>query len=201
VNLVRFTPSRVEVWVERTATGQVNRYELPALPFQDTQLAGLVDKRAFWMGAPARGASAGLRHRPVGARGISPLLTDRLAEVALDGMAGAGSATSDALPGFAVSVRILAGGVELPARFEEDCLAETVCVSGALPGRSELFLRIIGPRPNGHLWVNLVRFTTSRVEIEIEQIATGVRRTYVLGQVPPLSDQLPGRLDREAFSP
>ena len=79
--------------------------------------------------------------------------------------------------------------------------AETVCVGGAVPGRSELFLRVIGPRPNGFLWLNLVRFTPSRVEVEIEQLASGERKTYVLEQVPSQSDQLPGRLDRQAFSP
>lgn len=202
VNVVRFTPSRVEVWVERTATGQVNCYELPPLPAQNTQLAGLVDRRAFWTGGDAAGAAGDTpRRRPLGAPGVSPLLAQALAPAAVGGGAGAAKATSEALPGFEVSVRILANGVEQPARIEDDCLADTVCVSGALAGRSELFLRVIGPRPNGFLWVNLVRFTTSRVEVEIEQLETGETKTYVLPQVPNGSDELPGRLDREAFAP
>lgn len=198
VNLVRFTPSRVEVWIEETATGKVNYYDLPALPSHDTQLAGLVDKRAF---STAAAAGPSLRRRPLGRAGVSavPLGRPRNADHGTAG--GAATFIPEAFPEFRLSVKILVDGVELPVRVEDDCLAETVCVSGALPGRSELFLRIIGPRPNGRLWVNLVRFTTSRVEVEIEQLATGESQTYVLGQVPPQSDQLPGRLDREAFSP
>ncbi|HUF77372.1 MAG TPA: hypothetical protein VMR44_00505 [Thermoanaerobaculia bacterium] len=46
-----------------------------------------------------------------------------------------------------------------------------------------------------------MRFTTSRVEVEIEQIATAQKQSYVLGEVPRQSDQLPGRVDKEAFSP
>ena len=198
VNLVRFTPSHVEVWAERIASGEVNYYELPALPPQDTQLAGLVDKRAFPADLGAAWTSP--RRRLPGSPGV--------ASVEPGWRAGAPSAgtrpatfTSEAFPGFAISVRIVAGGDEQPVRAEADCLAETVCVSGAVPGRSELFVRLIGPRPNGYLWLNLVRFTPSRVEVTIEQLASGERRTYVLEQIPSDSDQLPGRLDRQAFSP
>jgi hypothetical protein len=107
---------------------------------------------------------------------------------------------SPELPGFRFTVRIFAGG-EVDARREPDCLAETLCVSGAVPGRSEVFVRLIGPRPNGHLWVNLVRFTTSRVEIEIQQDATGVKRSYVLPAIGPSSDALDGVVDTMAFRP
>jgi len=201
-NLVRFTPSRVEVWAEQIATGQVNYYELPALPGHDTELGGLVDKQAF-SPVDAAGAAAGrsVRPRPLGAAGVSALEPASGLAPRLFGRPGAATFTSEAFPGYRFTVRIFANGEEQPARLEGDCLAETVCVSGALPSRSELFLRIIGPRPNGFLWVNLVRFTTSRVEVEIEQLATGEKRTYVLDQVPGQSDELPGRIDREAFSP
>jgi len=109
--------------------------------------------------------------------------------------------TSPGLPGFRFKVRITAGDQVFAGTKEPDCIPETVCVSGALPGRSELFLRMIGPRPNGYMWTNLVRFTTSRVEVEIEQLATGETRTYVLEQVPRASDELPGSVDKEAFMP
>jgi hypothetical protein len=201
VNLVRFTPARIEVWVERVATGEVCYYDLPALPPQDTQLAGLVDRQAFPAAGSAGATGTSLRARLLGASGVSAIVTGRPSRSAPAPTGDAATFTSDELPGYAFSVRIVANGVEQPAQAEEDCLPETVCVSGALPGRSELFLRLIGPRPNGFLWVNLVRFTTSRVEVEIEQLGTGERKTYVLPQVPAGSDELSGRLDREAFSP
>jgi large repetitive protein len=102
-------------------------------------------------------------------------------------------------PGFRFWVRISANGQTLPARRELLCLPETVCVSGALPGRSELFLRIVGPRPNGFLWPILVRFTTSRVEVWIEQVSTGVLQHYVLDAATPGSDELNGLFDRRGF--
>jgi hypothetical protein len=37
----------VELWVERTATGQVNYYRLEALAPSDTNVAGLLDREAF----------------------------------------------------------------------------------------------------------------------------------------------------------
>lgn len=201
--LVRFTPSRVEVWAEQLSTGQVNYYDLPALPSADTELAGLVDKEAF----PSRGAgqvpAAAIRHRPVGAPGVTPLASplQSLDSPLLRSRSEPVTFASDAFPDYLFTVRIFSAGDEQPVQVEENCIPETICVSGALPGRSELFLRIIGPRPNGFLWTNLVRFTTSRVEVEIEQLATGETRVYVLDEVPRQSDQLPGRVDKEAFLP
>lgn len=49
--------------------------------------------------------------------------------------------------------------------------------------------------------VLLVRFTTSRVEVEIERLDTGEIQSYVLDEVPRGSDRLPGRVDRQAFTP
>lgn len=203
LNLVRFTPSRVEVWVEQTASGQVNYYDLPPLASSATELSGLVDKLAFLPRGDAAARSARVRSRAPGDPGVSWMEPGSLQAATAQGGGSSDAATftADAFPGFAFTVRILAGGQEQPVRPESECLAETVCVSGAVPGRSELFLRLIGPRPNGYLWVSLVRFTPSRVEVEIEQLATGLRRTYVLDQVPSQSDQLPGRIDREAFLP
>jgi hypothetical protein len=113
--------------------------------------------------------------------------------------------TTPEIPGFRFRVRIVSptggeGGAEPPVR-AEPCIPETLCVSGALPGRSELFVRIVGPKPNGRLWPTLVRFSTSRIEIWIEQLATGIVRHYVLDGATPGSDALPGRFDRDGFPP
>jgi ELWxxDGT repeat protein len=102
-------------------------------------------------------------------------------------------------PDFRFWVRISAGDQVLPARREPLCIPETVCVSGALPGRSELFLRIVGPRDNGFWWPILVRFTTSRVDVWIEQTSTGVLQHYVLDAATPGSSDLDGLFDRRGF--
>jgi hypothetical protein len=109
--------------------------------------------------------------------------------------------TSDALPGFDVWVMISAGGVPVVGSKEPACIPETLCVSGRLPGRSEVFVRVIGPRPNGRLWPTLVKFTTSQVEVWIEQVATGEVEYYVLEEARPGFDELPGLFDREGFEP
>lgn len=108
--------------------------------------------------------------------------------------------TSPALPGFRVKGRITAG-TEVRSVRSEPCLGETVCLSGAVPGRPELFVRVIGPRPNGYLWPTLVRFTTSQAEVWIEQPATGAIRYYLLEAVPRDSDELSGLVDRTGFLP
>jgi hypothetical protein len=144
-----------------------------------------------------------IRSRPLGTSGVVPFELGRRGTLApgIGALPAPATFTSPAFPGYRFTVRIFAGGEEQPARVEPDCIPETVCVSGALPGRSELFLRMIGPRPNGYMWVNLVRFTTSRVEVDVEQLATGETRAYVLEQVPRASDALPGWVDKAAFLP
>lgn len=111
--------------------------------------------------------------------------------------------TTDAMPGFRVKARLTSAGAAPPlaGRKEARCLPETLCISGALPGRPEVFLRVIGPRPNGFLWVQIVRFTPSQVEVWVEQESTGAARSYVLEAVPRDGDELPGLIDRTAFRP
>lgn len=213
-NLVRFTPSRVEVWAEQISTGKINYYDLPALPRENTELTGLVDKEAFLLAASSGLMEPSIRAHSLGLSGMAPLdlgppdsasvfepTTPPQSASHVGESPKATTFTSEVFPGYGFTVRISSGNEEQPVQVESDCLPETICVSGALPGRSELFLRIIGPRPNGFLWTNLVRFTTSRVEVEIEQLATGDIKTYVLDEVPRQSDQLPGRVDKEAFLP
>ncbi|HEX2642753.1 MAG TPA: fibronectin type III domain-containing protein [Thermoanaerobaculia bacterium] len=115
---------------------------------------------------------------------------------------GNGFFTSPEFPNFRFRVRIVdPSGTTVAGRRETACLPDTVCVSGQLAGRSEVFIRIIGPRPNGFLWPTLVRFTPSRVEVDIQQISTGVTKTYILPAVPASSDELNGLQDREGFLP
>lgn len=109
--------------------------------------------------------------------------------------------TDPSYPDFRFRVEITAGGTPIETRREEDCQQDTVCVSGALPGRSELFIRILGPRPNGYFWPTLVRFTPSAVRVEIEQLSTGERKLYSLSAVPPGEDELSGTQDRTGFLP
>lgn len=99
------------------------------------------------------------------------------------------------LPGFEVKVRI---GTTAGASVA-DCVPETLCVSGALAGRPELFVKVVGPRPNGHLWVQVARFTPSPAEVWLRRIATGRVNHYLLGPVGPASPGVPGLQDRRAF--
>lgn len=102
------------------------------------------------------------------------------------------------LPGFEVQVRI---GGERRGEPEPLCIEETLCVSGAVPGRSEVFVRVVGPKPNGRLWPTLVKFSTSEVEVWIRQLGTGEIEYYRLRGARPGFDELPGLFDREGFEP
>jgi ELWxxDGT repeat protein len=108
--------------------------------------------------------------------------------------------TSASLPGFRVKARLTSGSDVRGVR-QEPCIGETVCLSGALPGRPELFVRVVGPKPNGNLWPTLVRFTTSTAEVWIEQIKTGTVRYYRLEAPPRDSERLDGFFDRTGFLP
>ena len=81
------------------------------------------------------------------------------------------------------------------------CIPETLCIHGALAGRPEVFLKLIGPRPNGFLWVQAARFTPSQVELWVEQTATGTVRYYQLAPIGPTADDVSGLQDRQAFAP
>lgn len=110
--------------------------------------------------------------------------------------------TSPEVPGFRVKARITApGGAEQPVRSEAVCIPETLCISGAVPGRSEVFVRVVGPKPNGKLWPTLVRFTTSTVEVWIEQLASSELQYYRLEGASPGSSDLSGLFDRDGFTP
>jgi hypothetical protein len=113
-----------------------------------------------------------------------------------------GFLTSSEFPDFRVKVQIFpAAGNPIAGKKEIPCQPETFCVSGAVAGRPEVFVRVLGPRPNGYLWPTIVRFTSSRVEVEIQQISTGEIKRYTLDAVPASSDALPGLQDRTGFKP
>ena len=110
--------------------------------------------------------------------------------------------TSPELPGYRVWVLI---GASSPAprwgTEEPLCLAETLCASGSVPGRTEVLVRVVGPKPNGFLWPTLVKLTTSDVDVWIEQTSTGEVRHYFLPGASPGIDTLDGLFDRFGFSP
>jgi hypothetical protein len=106
------------------------------------------------------------------------------------------------VPGFRFKVRITAGnGAPREGREEPVCIEETLCVSGAVPGRSELFLRVVGPKPNGFLWPHVVTFSTSQIEVWVEQPKTGEVQYYLLPAATPGSSDLSGLFDRGGFRP
>ena len=108
---------------------------------------------------------------------------------------------SPQLPGFSAQVRIAAGGGTFPGIRENDCIAETICVRGLVPGRPEIFIKVVGPRPNGYLWSQVTRFTPSKVDVWLRQDSTGAIRWYRLDAVPPTAGELSGIEDRTAYLP
>lgn len=108
--------------------------------------------------------------------------------------------TDPQYPDFRFRVELVAGAKVFEGAREDSCLPDTVCVSGALPGRSEVFIRILGPRPNGFLWPTLIRFTPSQVKVEMEQLSIGATKLYTLPAVPPGGD-LSAVQDRKGFEP
>jgi hypothetical protein len=110
--------------------------------------------------------------------------------------------TTSRIPGYRFQVQITnAAGQKITGRKESFCLQDTLCVSGALAGRSEVFVRVIGPRPNGYFWPTMVKFTTGKVEVWIQQTSTGAGKYYELDAARPGQDLLEGLFDRMGFRP
>ena len=100
---------------------------------------------------------------------------------------------SPRVPGFRFKVQV----GQILGRQEPACVLRTLCVSGAVVGRTEVFLRVSDPKPDGRLWPSLVKLTTSAVDVWVMQTATGLLRHY---QLPDSAGAaLPGFLDREGF--
>ncbi len=107
---------------------------------------------------------------------------------------------SPSLPGFEAKVRITAGSA-IAGNRETDCIPETLCVSGALAGRPEIFVKVIGPRPNGFLWAQISRFTPSKVEVWLHQLSRDEINYYILDALGSTEDNVSGLQDRTAFLP
>jgi len=106
--------------------------------------------------------------------------------------------SSPQLPGFEAKALI---SDATAGRREAACIPEALCLSGALAGRPEIFVKVIGPRPNGYLWTQISRFTPSKVEIWLRQTSTGQTNYYLLPAVGAASDDVSGLQDREGFTP
>ncbi len=106
--------------------------------------------------------------------------------------------TTAALPGYQFKSQISGNRA---ATLVADCVPETLCLAGAIPTRAEVFVRIIGPRGNGFLWPEVVRFTVSQVELWVQKTPTGPINYYKLPAVSQDSDVLNGLVDREGFLP
>lgn len=107
--------------------------------------------------------------------------------------------TTPSLPDFRFWVRIDDQRIGSPA--DTPCPNETVCVSGAIGVRAEVFVRIVGPRGNGYLWPNIIKFNTTKTEVWIEQVSTGVTKYYLLPALDRNTDLLPGLVDKVGFRP
>jgi hypothetical protein len=116
------------------------------------------------------------------------------------GPPGAEWLTAPLLGDFEVQVRITAGDSVQPSQQEvAGCDPETVCVSGALPGRIEALVRVPGPRPNDCFWPTITKLTSSQVEVWVRRISTGEVNYYVVDGSSPGSSDLPGFFDRTGF--
>lgn len=110
--------------------------------------------------------------------------------------------TAPDLGDFQVQVEISADGVVQPTQQElAGCDPETVCVSGAVPGRVEALVRVVGPKPNGCFWPTITKLTTSTVDVWVQRISTGQVNHYVVDGSSPGSSDLPGFFDRGGFCP
>jgi hypothetical protein len=180
--IVKFTTSRVDVWVYQISTGKVRHYRLAGAAPGTDELPGLFDRNGFdpspLSGKPVVEPTAGSAPPPP----KRPIDWDRWGD-------------------FRFHARIRNGDVIQGVRREIACIDETLCLSGAIPGRSEVFVRLVGPKPNGKLWPTIVKFTTSTVEVWIEQISTGEKRYYRLEGATRGEDELTGLFDRNGFEP
>jgi hypothetical protein len=110
--------------------------------------------------------------------------------------------TAPLLGDFQVKIQISADGD--PQNVSQElatCDPETVCVSGALPGRVEALVRVAGPKPNGCFWPTLTKLSTSTVEVWVQRISTGEVNYYLADGSSPGSSDLPGFFDRRGFCP
>ena len=197
--IVKFSTSQIEIWIEQTATATIRYYKLAAVDPGETLLAldGLAHKLGF-LPSGSESAIVEVSENPPEQDDLSFLFDE-----ADPPPPGGDWLTTSALPGFRVKARIQSGNDPIAGTKVEECIGETLCVAGALAGRAEVFARVVGPKPNGYLWPTIVKFSTSQIEIWIEQTATGAVRYYELAAVAPGADllRLDGLADKLGFSP
>jgi hypothetical protein len=189
--MVRFSVSRVEIWIDQVAGAPLRYYDLASLPASTLVLSGINDSEAF---DPKELTPAAVDHLALTDSSLPASEADPAAP------AGAWLETPE-LPGFRFKTLIGEGGSQRDGTKVTDCVPETLCVAGSIANRTEVFVRLIGPRGNGFLWAQLVRFTVAPVELWIEQSATLAVRYYKLDKLPSSTTELPGRNDSQAFLP
>ncbi len=180
-SLIKLTTSAADVWIVQTATGLLRHYRLEGSSPGSSALPGILDREGF---LPAPSEAEPLVESAKAADS-DPQPPDRWIE-------------SAEVPGFRIQARLTSAGESRILR-KEACIAETFCLSGALPGVTELLVRVPGPRPNGYYWPTLARFTPAALEVWVQQRTTGAVRYYRLNPQPPGSSQLDGYFDRQGF--
>jgi ELWxxDGT repeat protein len=182
-SLVKLMTAAVEVWALQTATDHLRHYRLEATDPAGSTLEGLLDRNGFQDLTGALESSVAEAKTPKAPKPPQP--PGRWIE-------------SKTVPGFRVQARLTMGGKSQLLR-REPCIAETFCLSGAVPGQAELLVRVTGPRPNGYYWPMLARFTPAALEVWIEQRKTGKVRYYRLNSPASGSAALDGLVDRQGF--
>jgi ELWxxDGT repeat protein len=179
-SLIKLTTSAVDVWVLHTATGHLRHYRLNGSDPAGSTLEGILDREGFGNLPGALEAAAGEAKKPK-----TPQPPGRWIEY-------------KAAPGFRVQARLTSDGTSRILR-REPCVAETFCLSGAVPGLTELLVRVTGPKPNKYYWSSLARFAPATLEVWVQQRKTGKVSYYRLDAPPAGSSDLDGYVDRQAF--
>jgi ELWxxDGT repeat protein len=179
-SLIKLTTSAADVWILQTATGLLRHYRLEGSGPGST-LPGILDREGF---LPAPGET-------------EPLV-ENAKVAAADPQPPGRWIESAEVPGFRIQARLTSAG-EIRILRKESCIAETFCLSGALPGVTEVLVRVPGPRPNGYYWPTLARFTPAALEVWVQQRSTGTVQYYRLNPQPANSSQLDGYFDRQGF--
>jgi len=165
----------------RIAGAPLRYYDLASLPASTLVLSGINDSEAF---DPKETTPAAIDHLALAGTSVPPASRFRPACRRL--------ARNVGTPGLPLQ------GADrrrrLPARrYEGNRLRpETLCVAGSIPNRTEVFVRLIGPRGNGFLWAQLVRFTVAPVELWIDGFRPRPCRYYKLDKLPSSTTELPG---------
>ena len=198
---VRFPAQQADIEVQQLSTGVTNTYRLDRLDPDDTEIPGRLDRTAFMpVSAGSSGVAADSGSSPDA--GLTEWTALPSTAEALAAANGDGWLTTSEIPGFRFRVGFTsATGAPFFGAKESDCLADTLCVSSELAGRAAVLLRIIGPRNNGFFWFQAMRFPAQQADIEVQQLSTGVIKTYRLDRLDPDDTEIPGRLDRTAFQP